>query len=330
MSVLLVAGCANSSSVPVEEPAQEEEVVETISEPTPDPEQERQERIYNVLHGDTITGLTRNIANGGTAEDYIQRADAYLELAKAEDYYDAYEFAHMDYVMAFALDGDLSDHKENIAEMYEGLAAHELENDDIEDYEGYLARANNLVPTAERYERIVEAKAVMRKEDSNKEDRTDWHDDIGNVIYYSISEYDENGFRIKTSTYDLNDNLIDSYEGYEYDEYGNTLVTASFSGSTLKFNEEQRNTYTDTGMQIDVRIYRLGTDHQLGSMVIDYDGLGRFSGYRLIDAVTGDLAYQVVYRYNEKDEFWAEDDYDYQGNLLYHEEYTEDEDADSE
>ena len=311
----LLSACGSAAtSLPTETPLPEE-----ASEPTPDPEAERMARINDALRNETISELTVQISNGAEPATYIARGDEYLKIAEAEDYYDAYDYANKDYIMAYVLGGDLTDHKEQIVKIYETKAQKCLEEENIEDYEGYLTRANYLDPSEKRYEEIVKVRKELNKDLANSEPRNDYHDLDGNLTSYTISKCDENGLRTEVSTYTADDKLVDTYSGFEYDEFGNCTKSATFDNSTLKFVEERRDTYSNSGILVETKFYDLKSQRFLGSQVMNYDTLGRLSGYRYIDGSTGDDAGSVVYRYDENDEYTAYDVYDASGNLTYHE-----------
>lgn len=312
---LLLTGCGATSS----SAASESSVPEPTIEPTPDPEVERMTRINDALHGETISELTTLISNGADASAYIERGDEYFKIAEQEDYYEAYDYANKDYIMAYALDGDLSNHKDILVKIYEAKAQHCLDENNIEDYEGYLTRANHLAPSSDRYALIVEARKKINQELANTEPRNDYHDLDGNLVSYTISKCGDDGLRTEVSTYTADDTLVDTYSDFEYDEYGNCLRSATFDNSTLKFVEERVDTYDDSGTLNETKFYDLSSKKFLGSQVMNYDALGRLSGYRFVDGNTGDDAGSVVYRYDENDQYYGYDVYDANGNLTYHE-----------
>ena len=315
--VLLLTGCTTAV-----QPAEETREPET-AEVTADPEAERQRRIDEAMRSETITDLTDQIAKGADGEVYIRRGDAYLAIAQQEDCYDAYVYANQDYVMAYALDGDLSGHKEQLAAIYEARAAHANEEGDSEDYEGYLTRANYLLPSTERYAELTEVRKKLRAEKANTEERTDYHDLDGNVTSYAVTVYDDSGNVKETSTYTVDDVPVDTYDGYEYDDHGNCLRRATFSDE-LKFTEEVVNTFDETGLNTETKYYALGSDQLLGTSIIRYDDLGRMSGYQYIDENGADAG-SVVYRYDGNDEYCGYDSYDAEGNLRYHEDVSDEE-----
>lgn len=319
LTAVLLAGCGTqtpdaSTADPSEEP---------IIEATPDPETERQARIDDALHSETIRKYTQDISNGTDAETYIKRGDEYLKIAIQEDYYDGYVFAFQDYVVACSLSGDLSDHVDKIVAIYDVKAQHAYEEGNLEDYEGFLVRANNLSPSQERYSLITKARKELFLQDANKELRTDYHDLDEELTSYAISKMDENGLRCELSTYTADDKLVDTYTGYEYDEHGNCLKSATFNETTLKFEDERVESFTEEGVQVDTKFYKLGTDSFLGSQVNIYDDLGRFAGIRYIDGTTGEDSGSLIYRYDENDQYIAYDVYYPSGELRYHEDIVQ-------
>ncbi len=283
-----------------------------------------QENTSQSIHSDLIDQYTAEIAAGTTDPNiYLKRGDEYLRIAQEENYYDAYDYANKDYIVAFNLGGDLSGRAENLVTMYEAKAEKAKDENDMEGYEGYLRRAENLIPSAERRALLNQLFIEVNvKPFINKKKIFEYYDAEGNPEdYYVIVKYDERGYGCEKSTYDGNDNRIDTYDDFEFDQYGHCIRDAVFSvapSSYLKFYEEHRMTYSDDGQLLETKIYDLKTGNLLGSQVNDYDDLGRFSGYHYIDAITGGSAGYVVYLYNENDEFWATDTYDANGNLLYH------------
>ena len=283
-----------------------------------------QENASQSIHSDLIDQYTAEIAAGTTDPNiYLKRGDEYLRIAQEENYYDAYDYANKDYIVAFNLGGDLSGRAENIVAIYEAKAEKAKDENDLESYEGYLRRAENLIPSAER--RVILNQLFVEndlKPFINKKKIFEYYDAEGNLEdYYAIAKYDERGCGYEISTYDGNDNRVDTYNKFEFDQYGHCIRDAVFSVSQynyLKFYEEHRMTYSDDGRLLETKIYDLNTCELLGTQVNDYDDLGRFSGYHLIDAITGQSNGYVVYLYNENDEFWATDTYDANGNLLYH------------
>ena len=325
LTAVLLAGCrAQTPDASTADPSEE-----PIIEATPDPEAERQARIDDALHSKTIRKYTQDITNGTDAETYIKRGDEYLKIAIQEDYYDGYVFAFQDYVVACSLGGDLSDHADKIVAIYDIRAQHAYEEGNLEDYEGYLVRANNLSPSQKRYSLITNARKLLYLEDANQEIRTDYHNLDGKLTSYTISKNDEIGLRYELSTYSADDKLVDTYTDYEYDEHGNCLKSATFNETTLKFEDERVESFTEEGVQIDTKFYKLGTGTFLGSQVTIYDDLGRFAGIRYIDGVTGEDSGSVIYRYDENDQYIAYDVYSPSRELRYHEDIAL-EDSDNE
>ena len=324
LSVLLLIGCKSQ----VAQPSVSKSAKDTFSEPVHNSEADRLSRINEALHSDIIAKYTQAIANGTDAETYIKLGDEYLKIAIQEDYFDGYNFAFQNYLIANSLGGSLTDHADKIVVIYEAKAKHAYEEGNIEDYEGYLVRANNLSPTQERYALIAKARRELNLEHANEEIRTDYHDLNNQITSYTISKMDESGQRIELSSYRSDNTLIDTYSGFEYDEHGNCLKSATFDDSTLKFIEERVESFTIDGVQIDTKFYKLGTDIFLGSQINIYDDLGRFAGIRYVDGSTGQDAGSIIYRYDENDEYIAYDVYDTDGTLTYHEDAVSEESDD--
>ncbi len=317
--VVLLSGCGLMERI---RPA--EETPESTPVPTPavDPQAEKEARIYQSMHSEEIQKLTEQITEKPSAEAYGKRGDAYYAIAKAEDFYDAYVSARKDYEMVYFFGASLEDYKNNLAGCYQAEADKAAEEKNLDLQSDWLERMSILSPSKHTSQILLGIYQEIDKENANQENRHDYYDDEGNLDGYLITKYDENGKAFEMNTYNNDDELVDTFTGFEYDDNGLSVING-LCDMDLKFTVFQKYERDEYGIQRGLVVCDLKTGKELERTEIEYDELGRPSGFSLINLQSGKVSQTTEYLYDAESICTGADVYDGEGNLITHLDFTE-------
>ena len=288
-------------------------------EPTPtvDPEVVEATRINKLLHSDEINHLTEQISKESSGELFVKRADAYYEIADKENNLEAFHLAEKDYVMAYYFGVEADKLSEKMTACYKAFSEEEEQNGNLEDAIGLLERMNVLTPSSDTLKKLKELRAKYYADKANTEERESITDEQGEEVGYYITKFDEAGLPSEKTTYDLEDNEIDKYTDYEFDENYNMTKSGIFDAD-YKFSEYQIVEFDEYGNFKSNTIYSMRDDKELGTVTFDYDVLGRNVGYTITDSHSGKVHGSAVYLYNNDGYCYAMDEYDSDGYLIGH------------
>ena len=282
-----------------------------------DAKAEEAARIYHLLHSDEINKLNQKVAASPSSEAYLERGNAYLKLGKQENLYEAYTQARKDYEMAYFYNEELEDLSEQLYPCYEAEAEHAKEQDDLQEEIGWTERMNQLKPNEDAKNKLIALYEKERKTKAGIEEKEIYTDDEGNSEGYGILKYDDDGRETELSSYDDEDKLIDTFSDFQFDDDG-FLVRSGVCDSSLKFTQYEEIERNEFGKQISSTIYAVATGKKLGTFNLEYDVLGRCSGYTIMDSYSGKVHSVVEYLYDADSYCIGMDEYDADGYLLSH------------
>lgn len=312
-AITLLSGCGllhRKEAVQAPEAKQSPEVSAEVQEAA---------RIYELMHSDELNALSEKIVASPSTDTYLERGDALLALAETENLYEAYHQARHDFEMAYyyKLEDTELDLTDRLYACYQAEAEHAEEADDLDAQTGWRERMLQIRPSKEDQEALLQLYKTAWKKRAGTEERTDFTNDRGEFDGYQITKYDENGQESECSTYDTEDNLVDTFTDYQFDEDG-YLTQSATCDMDLKFRDYEVLERDEYDRQTIIRYLDIATGKEMGTSEIEYDLLGRPATLTTIDGYSGKVHSITEYLYDSDSAYIGMDTYDGNGYLLSH------------
>lgn len=221
-------------------------------------------------------------------DGFIGRGDAY---ALSGDTKENLSAAQEDYEEAIALDETLPGGWLGLSDVYIRRGDYDKAMEVLREA---LEKTGNDQSVADK---LAEMESGSFFDSAGNERRMVYRDGEGTILWWHDYIYNAAGQEIKAIVYDAEGNIVDQWEGYEYDDQGRIIRSVGYSFDTGEFTTVSESTYRD-GYLVESRYFGMdGTPG--GSQQYEYDGQGnqvKTIGY---DS-NGEMSYYWIHCYDDK------------------------------